>query len=550
MAFFRNKTPSTAPAGEPFVWFTGLGLSLSLLMVAGLLGVILFNGFSVFVVRRVSLLTLKESAPVANIGRTVAVETAATRERHDDGAVERLCFLGNKDIYGQAFAYIAESAIEKEEFPEDIVAAERVEYGNAIFRPVSLKLSDGTVVPATDAGFSARLAELIASGNERRARILHLERDRIGAINREMPTLERRAEFLEKSVRTKDAGENAAGLRDGIAKLKAEYAQLASEAARLRAEQQSATLAVKTADGRDATFPVGNIIRTWKPNAMGFGERAGAFFGRMWRFVSDEPREANTEGGVFPAIFGTLVMTLCMSFLVTPFGVLAAIYLREYAKQGFLVRWVRISVNNLAGVPSIVFGIFGYGFFIIFLGGAMDKAFFEDSLPTPTFGTGGLLWASLTLALMTLPVVIVATEEALAAVPRGVREASLALGATKWQTIKGVVLPAGAPGVLTGVILAMARGAGEVAPLMLVGAVKLAPSMPIDGIFPYLHADRKFMHLGFHIFDIGFQSPDSDAARPMVFATTLLLIVLVILLNLGAILLRNHLRNKYKTAAF
>ena len=141
-------------------------------------------------------------------------------------------------------------------------------------------------------------------------------------------------------------------------------------------------------------------------------------------------------------------------------------------------------------------------------------------------------------------------DPALAAVPRGIREASLALGASKWQTIRGVVLPAAAPGVLTGVILAMARGAGEVAPLMMVGVVKLAPSLPLDGVFPFLHADRKFMHLGFHIFDIGFQSPDSDAARPMVFATTLLLILVVIVLNLGAILLRNHLRNKYKTGAF
>lgn len=243
-------------------------------------------------------------------------------------------------------------------------------------------------------------------------------------------------------------------------------------------------------------------------------------------------------------------MTLMLSVAVTPFGVLAAIYLREYAKQGLFVRAVRIAVNNLAGVPSIVFGVFGLGFLVYFVGGAIDRLFYSKYLPTPTFGTGGILWASLTLALMTVPVVIVATEEALASVPRGVREGSLACGASKWQTILRVVLPASAPGILTGLILAMARGAGEVAPLMMVGVVKLAPSLPIDSIYPFVHLDQKFMHLGFHIYDLGFQSPDSEAARPMVFATTFFLILLVVLLNLGAIWIRERLRRKYATGAF
>jgi len=235
---------------------------------------------------------------------------------------------------------------------------------------------------------------------------------------------------------------------------------------------------------------------------------------------------------------------------VTPFGVIAAIYLREYAKQGFFVRCVRIAVNNLAGVPSIVFGVFGLGFFVYMVGGSIDQLFFASNLPDPTFKTPGVLWASLTLALMTVPVVIVATEEALAAVPRGAREGSLACGASKWQTIQNLVLPASAPGIMTGLILAMARGAGEVAPLMLVGVVALAPNLPMDGVFPFIHLERKFMHLGFHIYDLGFQSPDSEAARPMVFATTLVLISLVIILNLAAIYIRNHLRKKYAVAAF
>ncbi len=253
---------------------------------------------------------------------------------------------------------------------------------------------------------------------------------------------------------------------------------------------------------------------------------------------------------MFPAIFGTVMMVLIMSIAVVPFGVLAALYLREYARQGVLVRAVRIAVNNLAGVPSIVFGVFGLGFFVYFVGGSIDALFFPERLPTPTFGTGGILWASLTLALLTVPVVVVATEEALAAVPRENREGSLALGATKFETIWRVVLPNAMPGILTGLILAMARGAGEVAPLMITGVVKLAPSLPLDGHWPFLHLDRKFMHLGFHIYDVGFQSPNVEAAKPMVYATTLLLVGIVVMLNLAAILIRNRLRRRFTGAAF
>lgn len=536
---------SSAPRGEPLVWFTGLGLAVSLLMVVGLLGVVLANGASVFWPKRVSLLTLDK--PTAQSGLVLAAETADVRVKHDDsGTSERLLFLGNKDVYGQAFAYVAESAIRKEEFPADLMIAERMEYGNAIFRPVALRFAAGDSLAASDAKFAARLDDVIGEAASRRKRILAIERGGIGELNRRLKALELDA------AKARRAGKPVAETVAAIASLKGDFEKLSAEVAVLREAQKGATLAGRTADGREIAIPAGNLVSVWRPNAMGFGERLALTARRVWGFLSDEPREANTEGGVFPAIFGTLVMTVCMSAMVTPFGVLAAIYLREYATQGLFVRWVRISVNNLAGVPSIVFGIFGLGFFVYHVGGVIDRVFFPDAYAAhePVFATGGLLWASLTLALMTLPVVIVATEEALAAVPRGAREASLALGASKWQTIRHVALPAAGPGVLTGVILAMARGAGEVAPLMMVGVVKLAPTLPLDGEAPFLHPDRKFMHLGFHIFDIGFQSPDSDAARPMVFATTLLLIVIVIALNLGAIVLRNRLRAKYKTAAF
>jgi len=293
-----------------------------------------------------------------------------------------------------------------------------------------------------------------------------------------------------------------------------------------------------------------DIVRAYPANQLSLGNKMGIYLSRWKEFLAAEPREANSEGGVFPAIFGTVAMTLIMSILVVPFGVLAALYLREYAKAGPLVSAVRIAVNNLAGVPSIVFGVFGLGFFCYALGASIDEVFFAAHLPNPTYGKGGLLWASFTLALLTLPVVIVATEEAVSAVPSSMREGSYACGASKWQTIQRIVLPRATPGIITGMILAIARGAGEVAPLMLVGAVKLAPELPIDTLFPFVHPERSFMHLGFHIFDVGFQSQNSEAAKPMVFTTTLLLIAIVAVLNFATIWLRNRLRKKFLAGQF
>src|SRR5574337_1727830 len=297
-------------------------------------------------------------------------------------------------------------------------------------------------------------------------------------------------------------------------------------------QHSSQTLIVSVIGDKETELPLQQIVRIIRPNSMGVWSKSGVYLSRLWEFISGDPRESNTEGGVFPAIFGTVMMVMIMSLLVAPLGVLAAFYLREYAKQGVLVSTVRIAVNNLAGVPSIVFGVFGLGFFIYLVGGSIDRLFYADALPTPTYGTGGILWAALTLALLTVPVVIVATEEGLASVPRIVREGSLALGATKFETTFQVVLPAAAPGILTGLILAMARAAGEVAPLMIVGMVKLAPTLPLDHHFPFVHLERKFMHLGFHIYDVGFQSPNVEAATPLVFATTALLIAIVVSLNL------------------
>jgi phosphate transport system permease protein len=347
---------------------------------------------------------------------------------------------------------------------------------------------------------------------------------------------------LDESARA----EALAAIDAAEAALRASYAGVEQELRAVQAALRRDSLELELANGMVDTINLAEVVHAWQPNVMSVPDKIGHYVGAIGGFLSEDPREANTEGGIFPAIFGTVMMVLLMSVLVTPFGVIAAVYLREYAHQGAFVRLIRIAVNNLAGVPSIVYGVFGLGFFVYFLGGSLDALFFPEALPAPTFGTPGLLWASLTLALLTLPVVVVSTEEGLTRIPRSLREGSLALGATKAETLFKVILPVASPSILTGVILAVARAAGEVAPLMLVGVVKLAPTLPLDGNFPYVHLERKFMHLGFHIYDVGFQSPNVEAARPLVYATALLLVLIIVALNLTAIMMRSRLENRYR----
>jgi len=374
--------------------------------------------------------------------------------------------------------------------------------------------------------------------------ITDIQKHDIGSINHALERLR----LKQRSYELEDAltDERLAELDAQRAELNAEYQVLETELFKLKKELKRDHITARAMGGSIVEIHISEVVRAFRPNAMSTFDKIGHYFSKLGEFLGDDPREANTEGGVFPAIFGTVLMVILMAIMVTPLGVIAAVYLREYAKQGALTRVIRIAVNNLAGVPSIVYGVFGLGFFVYFLGGSIDELFFPEALPAPTFGTSGLLWASITLALLTLPVVIVATEEGLARIPRMIREGSLALGATKWETLTKVILPMASPAMMTGVILAVARAAGEVAPLMLVGVVKLAPSLPLNGNYPFLHLDQKFMHLGFHIYDVGFQSPNVEAARPLVYATALLLVLVIALLNLSAIAIRNHLREKYK----
>lgn len=446
-------------------------------------------------------------------------------------------------------------------------------------------------------------------------------RERRDRTLRELERLERFKSMRPANVEEARAAYAAAldEYRAVIADSQEENNEILAQIAELDDQNSRFEMSFQIADGREKVIPVEQVVRGYTANNLGLGGKTSVYLSRWNEFLLDEPRAANAEGGVFPAIIGTVLMTLIMALLVVPFGVMAALYLREYAKPGIVVSLVRIAINNLAGVPSIVFGVFGLGFFCYGVGGFIDggpaaalpaptwfiglavtaviafgafvatlssvtrpgqplvgrkrifrtvagvlwlgsslaglgliattpffDGFFEARLPNSTFGKGALIWASFTLALLTLPVVIVATEEALSAVPNSMREGSYACGASKWQTIKRIVLPRAMPGIMTGMILAMARGAGEVAPLMLVGAVKLAPELPISASpGEYFGVNRSFMHLGFHIYDLGFQSQNSEAAKPLVFTTTLLLVSIVAFLNLAAIWLRSRLKRRF-----
>jgi len=534
-------------SGTPFIWLTGASLAACLLMILGLVALVAARGLAAFWPEQLVELTLRDGKKyvVAVLEREAI---PPSREKPSPGRRVQVR-IANRDLYGLDFRWIPESEIVSQTLPADAVLVERQEYG-----PFHGYLSSVSGPGTENAGADlfGRLESMLGRARARAKEIHRIEKRRIGGVNYELE--KKRLEI--KRLRGEDPPNSprseaeVAAVEREVDRLQESHNALRERADGLIAENEKVQVTLSDANGEGKTIPVSSVVRLFRPNRLGFFERLGVYFSRLWEFVADEPRESNTEGGVFPAIFGTVMMVVLMSAAVMPFGVLAALYLREYAKQGPLVRAVRIAVNNLAGVPSIVFGVFGLGFFVYLTGGAIDRLFYSERLPDPTFKTGGILWAALTLALLTVPVVIVATEESLAAVPRGAREGSYALGANKWQTIRRVVLPAAAPGILTGLILAMARGAGEVAPLMITGVVKLAPELPFDAHAPFLHLERKFMHLGFHIYDVGFQSPNVEAAKPMVYITTLLLLGVVITLNLTAILIRERLRRKLRSAAF
>jgi phosphate transport system permease protein len=567
----RERRPRRATSlfanGEPWIWLTGGSLALALLMILGLLTLVLAKGLPTFWPARVVRITTLD-------GRTVMGEVdTSERYRPEPQLLERLpepvlerarelleaqdgesgrlrLRTGNFDLTNTHYTWISDFEIATQDRPDWALVVERLEWGRFYGFPQAI-LIDGEETRGDPARIWALFEQHHPDVRQRWRERRSLETHDVGRVS----ARQEKARLARDTARL-EHGQDSAAWRAADERFQAVQAEANREFERISAEIGAINevnaryqLVLAAADGQEKTLGLADVVRAYPANPLGLGQRLGVYASRLAEFLVDEPRNANQEGGVYPAIFGTVAMTLIMSILVVPFGVLAALYLREYAKQGPIVSTVRIAVNNLAGVPSIVFGVFGLGFFCYIIGARVDELFFAASLPNPTYAKGGLLWASLTLALLTLPVVIVPSEEALAAVPGSMREGSYACGATKWQTIRRIVLPRALPGIMTGMILAIARGAGEVAPLMLVGAVDKADDLPLDGVPPYIHPQRSFMHLGYHIYDLGFMSQNSEAAKPMVYTTTVLLIGIVVVLNLLAIWVRGRLRRRFTSGA-
>ena len=549
----RSGYSNLAAQGEPWVWLTAASLAAAIAMIVGLLSFIAWRGLATFwpvPLERVALADGRSLLGEVN-DRELAIAAAPSAAGHP---ARRLVRTGDFDATGNHYEWIDETAITATSRPEWATVVERLEAGRLHGIPKRLVRGDTTVAEGPADVWQAFLAEHPAA-RDRAIRATRIDREDRGELQRRLRAA--RLAVVQARLSGGEGGLQVAAAEAREQTIAAEIGRreqtLDEETAKLRGQNAGWAVEFETASGGVAAVPLDAIVRAWQPNRLSLGGSLGVYFSRWGEFLADDPREANSAGGVFPAIWGTVTMTLIMAIFVAPFGVLAALYLREYAGRGPVTTAVRVAINNLAGVPSIVYGAFGLGFFCYVLGASIDEVFFKASLVAdgqPTFGTGGLLWASLTLALLTLPVVIVATEEALSAVPNSMREGSFACGAGKWQTIRRIVLPRALPGIMTGLILAMARGAGEVAPLMLVGVKKLALELPVDGSFPYVHPEREFMHLAYLIYDVGFQSPNSQAARPMVFTITFLLVAIIALLNVAAIWIRSRLRRRFVAQQF
>lgn len=540
-------------SGSPWIWMTGGAVSISLISVIGLLAMIAGRGLGFFWPAEVTQFEMhrgdvKETVIGEIYDREmVPVERlkAANVDLHGftGDEVERLLIkTGNREYVDLDFRWILTTDIIEQSTPSQLAVFERSKNGN-FYGYIESVIKDGKEVAEEQK--LVELEQLVERAVELNESALDLQNGPIGHINYDLERLRLKEKALD--LKGELTHEKVAEFEAERKAYREQYLVLEKELFKFRDAAKRDQVIVKDMRGELVTIPLYQVLDVTLPNDMGLLAKVGHYFKQIGKFVSDDPREANTEGGVFPAIFGTVFMVMLMAVIVTPFGVIAAIYLHEYAAKNSITKMIRIAVINLAGVPSIVYGVFGLGFFVYMLGGSIDQLFYPEALPGPTFGTPGVIWSALTLAILTLPVVIVSTEEGLSRIPSSVRQGSLALGATKAETIWRIIVPMASPAIMTGLILAVARAAGEVAPLMLVGVVKMAPTLPVDMNFPFVHLDRKFMHLGFHIYDVGFQSPNVEAARPLVYATAFLLVAVIVALNITAIGIRNHLREKFRS---
>ncbi|EGQ8356894.1 phosphate ABC transporter, permease protein PstA [Vibrio cholerae HE-40] len=538
-------------SGAPWIWLTGGAVSVSLIAVLGLLLVIGWRGLTYFWPAPllqwqtpdgktvVGQLYARESVPVSHLKE---MNLPLPEKVQAAGLATRLNIkVANRDLYGSDFIALLEFETEFKGAPQGWAVIERSRGGQLFGKPLRFDSTTGEL----DLPLERHLRQALLEAEAIRDQVDTMVEQQVRVISSQLEKL--RLEKRRKQLNNQLSDEFLQHYVLSKSRLEKELALVQTELDALRAPLEKQFLYLVDMQGETVSVPLSEILDFWYPNDMNFAQKLAEWGKQAWRFLSESPRESNSEGGVFPAIFGTVFLVIIMSIIVMPLGVIAAIYLHEYAQEGAFTRMIRVAVINLAGVPSIVYGVFGLGFFVYTIGASVDNLFYAERLPTPTFGTPGLLWSALTLAVLTLPVVIVATEEGLSRIPISVRHGSLALGATQFETIWRIVLPMASPAIITGLILAIARAAGEVAPLMLVGAVKLASSLPVDGEFPFIHLERKFMHLGFHIYDIGFQTNNIEAARPLVYATSFLLVTVIVALNLTAISIRNNLREKYRT---
>lgn len=452
--------------GHIWIWLTALSTAIGLFMIGGLLILILSNGLGIFWPSHLQQFKLKNGSIY------LGEEWEQEKVKNEDGSgnSERLRIkIANRDIYGLDFKWIDKADIESIIEPDSALVLERMAWGQ--FYGFASKLTDNDqLLAAGNSAVIAALPKYMDEVGKLQEKINRIEKVEIKDISYQTDALRLQQKSIEqKEDKTDSDNQDIVKIDAQLQELHEQFSETEQQLIKLRTEANRYILEMLAVSGEPKSILLADIVRYFQPNDMNVLQKSGLYIARLWEFLSDAPREANMEGGVLPAIFGTVLMVIIMSIAVVPLGVLAAVYLREYAKQGLFVRVLRIAVNNLAGVPSIVYGIFGLGFFVYVIGGSIDRLFFAESLPNPTYGTGGILWASLTLALLTVPVVIVTAEEGLAAVPRSVREGSLALGATKFETLWRVVLPSASPSIFTGLILAVARAAGEVAPLMVTG---------------------------------------------------------------------------------
>ena len=430
MSVKQNNLKSWYKSGAPGVWMSGGAVAIAIIMTLGLLAVIATRGLGHFWPADVleADYQVPGEAPRVLAGEVVQVEevprarlAAAGLPVAAEGGefmTRELFKVGNRELLGADFSWVVGEWLSNPRTPEELMVVERREWGNLYGYLLRVEEQGRLVAEGADAW--PVLQQRIARVEQLHGQLARLEKKEVGRINHGLERLRLEARKLELQGQLDAAAQAALDARR--AELDAEYKVLEGQIVELYQQFNRDSMVVRVSDGRETRIELGKVVRAYRPNAMGPLDKLGFYGLKLWEFVSDEPREANTEGGIFPAIFGTVLMVMIMAVIVTPFGVIAAVYLREYAKQGPLTRVIRIAVNNLAGVPSIVYGVFGLGFFVYVLGGSIDQLFFPESAPAPTFGTPGLMWASLTLAILTLPVVIVATEEGLARIPRILRE--------------------------------------------------------------------------------------------------------------------------------